>query len=256
MRSRTFTEMRQGATDHLHQMEVERLLHRIDVLEREKASLEAFSAIAAHEMLQPLILAEAYSALVGERLDGEEHTGSKTDLDALARAARRGRMLVETVLLDARSTGGELRRTTVDLNEVVADCLAMLRLELEAGGIAVEVEQLPSIDGDEALIAGVYKNLLLNAIKYSPRQESSILVGSEAGDGEVRLFVQSDGPAIPAAERERIFEPFFRGQGERRARGTGLGLTVCRSIVERHGGTIRASAGVPSGNRFIFTLPV
>src|SRR5688572_24580460 len=95
MRSRTFTDMRRGATDHLHEMEVERLLHRIDVLEREKASLEAFSAIAAHEMLQPLILAEAYSALVGERLDGEEHTGSKTDLDALARAARRGRMLVE-----------------------------------------------------------------------------------------------------------------------------------------------------------------
>jgi signal transduction histidine kinase len=258
MRDRTFTEMRRGSSPHLHEVEAERLYQRIDALEREKASLEACSAVAAHEMLQPLILAEAYVSLVGERLAGGEHADARRDLDAVSRAARRGRMLVETLLLDARAIRSELRRGAVDLGEVVEDCLAMLRLDLEAGRIEVQVEPLPTVEGDEALIAAVYKNLLLNAIKYAPRCESSILVGSEAvdaGDPAVRLFVQSDGPQIPADERERIFEPFFRGQGERRARGTGLGLTVCRSIVERHGGTIRVTAGVPSGNRFCFTLP-
>ena len=251
---RTLAQMRPEGAAHL--LEVDRLLQRIHDLETEKASLEAFAAVAAHELLQPMILTEAYIALVSERLAGHEHADSRRDLDAVARGARRGRMLVETLLYDARTTGSELVRRPVDLNRIVADCLALLRLDIAAGDMNVRVDLLPQVSGDEALIAGVYKNLLLNALKYAPRSGSAVWVGIENPEGgDPRLFVQSEGPDIPADERERIFEPFFRGQGERRTRGSGLGLTICRSIVERHGGVIGVAAGEPGGNRFYFTLP-
>lgn len=250
-----FSHMRPGSTGEVTELDVDRLLCRIDALEREKASLEAFAAVAAHELLQPLILAEAYTSLIADRLRGEEHADSLRDLGALTRGMRRGRALVETLLFDARTAGENLERAPVDLNRVVEDCLELLGPDLTLIDVEVEVMPLPEVNGNEALISGLYKNLLLNAVKYSPRTGSAIVVGADNGDGEARLFVQSDGPTIPEEERERIFEPFVRGQGDRRARGSGLGLAVCRSIVERHGGHIAVVAGVPAGNRFSFTLP-
>ena len=238
-----------------HELETERLLCRIDALEREKASLEAFAAVAAHEILQPLILAEAYTALIADRLSSEDHVATRRDLAALTRGIRRGRTLVETLLYDARTTGEKLERGPVDLNRVVEDCLELLRPDMASIDVEVEVGPLPQVNGNEALISGLYKNLLLNAIKYAPRTGSAIRVGADHSEDEVRLFVQSDGPTLPEEERERIFEPFVRGQCDRRARGSGLGLAICRSIVERHGGHIAVAAGVPAGNRFFFTLP-
>jgi two-component system, chemotaxis family, sensor kinase Cph1 len=243
------------STSMMHKREIERLAARIQKLEREKASVEAFAAVAAHELLEPLILTESYVSLVNERLADESHADTRRDLDALARSARRSRLLIETMLYDARTSGRDLARKPVDLNAIVHDCLVLLKPEVEACDAEIEVEDLPQVSGDEAMIAGVYKNLLLNALKYSPRSGSSIRVGVERNGGDAQLYVQSDGPPIPAEDRERIFEPYNRGQGERRARGTGLGLAICRAIVERHGGEIGVAPGEPGGNRFYFTLP-
>jgi signal transduction histidine kinase len=239
----------------MHQREIERLSARVQTLEREKASVEAFAAVAAHELLEPLILTESYVALVNERLEDGSHAETRRDLDALARSARRMRLLVETMLYEARTSGHDLHRRPVDLNAVVTDCLALLQPEVDACDADIEVGDLPEVSGDEALISGIYKNLLLNALKYSPRRGSSIRVGVSRNGGDPRLFVQSDGPPIPPDERQRIFEPFHRGQGERRTRGTGLGLAICRTIVERHGGYIGVAPAEPGGNRFYFTLP-
>ena len=110
-------------------------------------------------------------------------------------------------------------------------------------------------DSNEPMVAGIYKNLLLNALKYAPRSGGSVHIGVETGDGGPRLFVQSEGPAIPEEERERIFEPWERGAGERRARGVGLGLALVRQVVERHGGRVGVTSQDPTANRFFFTLP-
>jgi signal transduction histidine kinase len=95
----------------------------------------------------------------------------------------------------------------------------------------------------------------MNALKFAPRQGSVIRIGSDAEAGHT-LFVDSEGPPIPVDDRERIFQPYHRGRGERRTRGAGLGLAICRRIAERHGGTI--GLAVPEsgdGNRFYVTLP-
>lgn len=236
--------------------EVERLSARVAQLEDEKAEVEAFAAVAAHELVEPLVMTEAYVTIVSERLTAPEHAESRRDLNALSRGVARIRLLAESLLYDARASERPLRRRRVDTGELVSDCLALLRPEIESRDAHVKVTNLPAAHGDEALLTGVFANLLINALKYSPRQGSTIVVGGSR-DGDVcRFFVESEGPTIPEADRTRIFEPFHRGPGERRAAGAGLGLAISRRIVERHGGGISvAPANDTSGNRFEFTLP-
>lgn len=235
--------------------EVDRLAARVSQLEREKARMEAFAAIAAHELVEPLVMTEAYASIVSDRLSAPEHADSRRDLDALSRGVSRMRLLVESLLDDARASDRALDRQPVAVGEMVRDCLALLKPEIVARDAHVEVRELPDVPAEEALLTGVFSNLLVNALKYNPRKGATIVVGG-LQDGDVcRYFVDSEGPPIPTEDRTRIFEPFNRGSGERRAGGSGLGLAICRRIVERHGGEIYVVPVNGSGNRFQFTLP-
>lgn len=236
--------------------EVEELRAQVEESERRREAVEGFAAVAAHELMEPLVLTEAYAALIAGRLEGEEHADARRDLDAMGRGASRGRRLVETLLHDARTAGVPLVRREVELDELLADLHTALTPEIEFRGAEVEIRPLPRVYADEQLIGALFQNLLVNALKYSPRDGSRILIDATRGTREWTFEVHSDGPALPDAERERIFRPYSRARGERRARGAGLGLTICRSIVERHGGTIGVHPGAGgTGNCFYFTLP-
>jgi light-regulated signal transduction histidine kinase (bacteriophytochrome) len=235
--------------------EIERLHARVAELEHEKAELEAFAAVAAHELVEPLVMTEAYAAMIGDQLDEDLFPEAREDLEAMARGAARTRLLAETLLHDARSGGRHLERRPVDLNAVVRDSLTLLRPEIRARGAVIEIDELPEVLGDEALLGGVFTNLLINALKYSPRRETIIRVTVAAHGADWLFEVESGGRTIAPQDRLRIFEPFRRGPGERRTRGAGLGLAICRRIVERHGGQIGVTAADGPGNRFFFTLP-
>jgi signal transduction histidine kinase len=111
-----------------------------------------------------------------------------------------------------------------------------------------------SVTGEVAMIGGLFTNLLTNALKYGPRSHANIEVSAEREGAYWRVSIEDDGPPIPDAERGRIFVPFQRAHRERRSRGTGLGLSFCRRIVEHHGGRI-GLAPQATGNCFYFTLP-
>jgi signal transduction histidine kinase len=232
-----------------------RLHARIGQLERDKAANDAILAVAAHELLTPVIMIDAYATMVSERLDEEHHADSRRDLEALHRGAARARLLVETLLNDGQSQGRELRKRPIDLNLLVRECLTLLAPEIRTRGADVQVAELPHICGEETLISAVFSNLLINALKYGPRERGTILVDATPGEAAWRFAVQSQGPPIPPADRKRIFEPYHRRRGERRAQGSGLGLAICRNIVERHGGQIGVTASGSGDNRFYFTLP-
>jgi signal transduction histidine kinase len=235
--------------------EVGRLQARITELEREKADVEAFAALAAHELLAPVVMMEASAATGADRLDNGAHAESLSDLDAIRRNAARTRLLAETLLHQARSQGRELKRSPVDLNEVVRECRILLAPEIRARGAEVHVAALPEVVGERTLLSSVFANLLVNALKYGPRDRPAIFVDAAREPGCWRFTVRSDGPPIPVDERERIFAPYHRGRFERRARGVGLGLRVCRYVVERHGGVIGVAPAAEGGNCFSFTLP-
>jgi light-regulated signal transduction histidine kinase (bacteriophytochrome) len=235
-------------------LEIERLEARVQVLEQEKASVEAFAAAAAHELLEPLILTESYAELVSQRLDETDHADSRRDLLLLGNNVRRVRLLVESLLLDAASATRRIELCPVDLNAIVEECISLVRADIWGRDVRIEVEPLPHVRGESPLIASLYTNLLMNALKYGPREGTMIRVGRGPAGDEPELFVESNSPTIPIDEREQIFEPYQRGTHERRARGAGLGLTICRGIVRRHGGRIWVRPAESEGNRFCFTL--
>jgi signal transduction histidine kinase len=239
----------------LDEAEIGRLHARIAQLEREKAARDSILAVAAHELLTPVIMIDAYATVVSERLDEEHHADSRRDLEALHRGAARARLLVETLLNDVQAEGRALRRRPIDVEVLVRECTTLLAPEIRSRDAEVQIAPLPQIRGEEPLIGAVFSNLLVNALKYGPRARGRILVEATPDQTGWRFSVQSQGPPIPPADRDRIFEPYHRGRGERRARGAGLGLAICRSIVERHGGQIGVTTSGSGDNSFYFTLP-
>jgi signal transduction histidine kinase len=239
-------------------LEIERLHARIDQLQRERDAAEGFAALAAHELMSPLVLTEACVALATERLNPSEATELLQALNVLGRGASRTRRLVEALLHEARASTRPIRHDIVDLDVLARDCIDLLGPEIEARSAQIELNPLPHVAGESELLGGLFTNLLMNALKFNPRQGGAVRVAAQR-DGELwTIFVDSEGPPIPLEDRDRIFEPYHRGRGERRVRGAGLGLAICRRIVERHGGVIGIAEPVSAdadGNRFYFTLP-
>ncbi len=235
--------------------EVLRLSARVEKLEREREQLEHITAIAAHELLEPLVMTEAYATMVSERAGYALDLNSRHELDAIRRVAARVRRLVEGLLAEARASGRPLEPTTVDLSELIKDCVDMLATEIAARSARLHIDSMPVIQGDYAMLSSVFGNLLTNALKYGPRSRGDIWVTAARSSNGWTFAVESAGPVIPEESRERIFNVWERGSVERRTRGSGLGLTIVRQIVERHGGQVGVTSPSDSTNRFFFTLP-
>jgi len=244
--------------------EVVRLAGRVEELEAEleqsraeTARLERFAAMAAHEVLKPLVMTEAFATMIAERGGHGLDLETRRDVDTLIRVSSRMRVLVEAMLMDARPDREPLQRQAVDISKVLNDCVEMLGAEIRAREVKVDVDPMPVVPGDAALLTGVFGNLLSNALQYGPREGGEIQVSAERSEAGWTFTVESPGPPIPELDRQRIFEPWQRGWGERRARGVGLGLAIVRQVVERHGGQVGVTTPTnDTGNRFFFTLPV
>jgi signal transduction histidine kinase len=227
------------------------LRERVAELERENEALRAFVAQAAHELIQPLIVAETYALLASEDLSATQEDAREA-LERLRRTSVRARLLVDSLLLDADRERNGLALAPVDLREALGNALDLLGPEVESRKALLVVEELPTIVGDDAGLVAVFRNLLSNALRHG-REGGTIKVSAELHAPDWWVFVDSDGEELSREERARIFARFTRGAT--RAAGYGLGLSICRCIVERHGGRIGAGLAPQGGNRFFFTLP-
>ena len=144
----------------------------------------------------------------------------------------------------------------VDLEVLAADLLTTLRPAIEEAGAQVEVGALPTVMGDGGGLSRVLQNLLVNAIKYRGPDPPRILVEAQRGDGCWIVSVRDNGPGIREGDRARIFEIFARARSEDdEVDGTGLGLAVCQTIIEHHGGRIWVEPEPGGGSAFRFSLP-
>ncbi|MEO6744555.1 MAG: DUF4118 domain-containing protein [Caldimonas sp.] len=154
------------------------------------------------------------------------------------------------------SSGVRLRREWNSIEEIVGSALRLTRPLLQPRRIQTDIpHDLPLVECDAVLIERVLVNLLENAAKYTP-PAASIRVTASAGEGEVRVAVEDDGPGIRPGREAEIFEKFTRGERESAVSGVGLGLAICKAIVEAHGGSIAVAASRPSGATFSFMLPL
>jgi signal transduction histidine kinase len=234
--------------------ELRQLRTKVRRLQREKAELERFAAMAAHEVLMPLIMSEASAKAVRERTGHGIDLDSRRQLDGIVLATSRARLLVEALLGIARDPDRGVRREAVDLTDVLHGCVELLTPQIEARGARVTAQSLPVVECDPTLVRAVLGNLLGNAVKFAPSRGHIRISSSRLRDGWV-ISIDSPGPAIAPAERNSIFEPWRRGRGKPGVRGYGLGLALVRQIVERHGGKVGVVTAEPGANRFYFTLP-
>jgi signal transduction histidine kinase len=173
-------------------------------------------------------------------------------LQELRASTDRGRELIDGVLAYARS--GELTRERVSLDDVLADVASDLRVAIDDAGAVLLVEDLPTVSGDPAQLRRVFLNLVGNALKFRGDAPLRIDVGAERREHEWVVTVRDNGVGIAREHVATIFGMFSRL--ERRVEGSGIGLAVCRRVVEAHGGHIWVEPADGGGSAFRFTLPI
>jgi signal transduction histidine kinase len=226
---------------------------RVAELEAECEAVEHFAGMAAHQLAEPLVIAESSALLVAEELGEGLDPFLRARLDAIGRGAARARQLIDALLHDARTAHRLPDLKPVHVGEVVHEVLGSMRAALLERGVRTIVGPQPTVRGDADLLRVIYENLLSNALKYGPREGGEIRVDAQLEPRGWRLSVTSQGTPIPRPEVPHMFEPFRRLPDERRAPGSGLGLAICARLVERLGGTIGVEPR-EHGNSFFFML--
>lgn len=227
--------------------------NRLRVLEEVDEQRAGLLRAVSHDLRTPL---STIRAVATDLLDGADYdTQTQRELlEAVAEEAERLDRLVANLLSMSRIEAGALRpeRQAVDLHELVTHQAKRLRSLFRQVRLEVDApEDLPLVDGDHTQLDLVVSNLLENAARHAPPGSTARLRARRV-DGAVELRVSDEGQGIPHFEHERIFEPFFRGGG---SRSSGLGLAICRAVVEAHGGRIAVESSLGYGATFIVTLP-
>ncbi len=219
--------------------------------------LEQFANTASHDLQEPLRMVTNYMALVSRRYKEQSSLDSSSldYLDQAAQGAKRMQTLIQDLLRYSRLEGSA-DFGPVDCDHLLKDVLSGLRLLIEENGAVVTADRLPMVYGDESLLGQVFQNLITNAIKFRGAIAPHIHIGATESEGMVSFWVEDNGIGFKMENAEIIFGIFKRLHGTGEYPGSGVGLAVCKKIVERHGGRIWAKSEPGKGSTFRFTLPV
>ncbi len=229
-------------------------------IEAVRRTRDSILANISHEFRTPLAAQQASIELLRDGLQDMPREQLEELVGSLQRGTLRLTRLIDNLLESVRIESGQLgiRRQEVDLSQVVEDAQELVQGLLMQRGQSLRVElpaDLPVIHGDAQRLTQVITNLLANANKFAP-EGSEIRIGGAAAGDEVSLWVEDDGPGVPASDGGSIFERFYRSaEQEPEPRGLGLGLWIVKSIVERHGGHVHAARTPDGWTRFTVTLP-
>ena len=242
----------------LVQAERERLLEettRLAVLEQVDAHRAALLRSVSHDLRTPLA---AIKAVASDLRDEPDYDAEMRDelLDLVIAETERLDRIVANLLSMSRIEAGSLQpeKQAVALDELAAACAQRLDRLFARAPVDLEFpEDLPYADADYSQLDQVMANLLENAARHAPAGSKIHVRGRAAGDDRVEFSVEDEGAGIPTEERSRAFEPFQRGAN---STGSGVGLAICRAIVDANGGTIAIEDGASGGARVVVALPV
>lgn len=228
-----------------------------DELRRSNAELEHFAYVASHDLQEPLRMVASYTELLQQRYEGRLDEKADKYIRYAVDGAKRLQRLIHDLLPYSRVNTEAEPLAPVDADELVRCLLdrALGRMISEAGAV-VHVDTLPEVMADETQVEQVFQNLIANAIKFRHGDRApEVWVAAEPSDDGWRFAIRDNGIGIEAEYKERVFEMFQRLHGIGEYPGSGLGLALCRKIVERHDGRIWLESEVDQGSTFYFTLP-
>lgn len=266
----TQAQLRQ-LNDTLEQRIVQRT-HELEVLNaeltRSNRELQEFAYVASHDLQEPLRKIRAFGDRLVERYAGILDERGKDYITRMQGSAARMQTLIDALLTYSRVTSKAQPFAPTDLNQIVHDVIADLDLRLQEVMGKVTVHQLATVDADAIQMRLLFQNLISNALKFHAPDTPPLVViegswvreraGNGAGppgDTGFRFTVSDNGIGFEPEYAERIFQVFQRLHGRSEYEGTGVGLAICRKIVDRHGGTIVATSTAGQGACFTVTLP-
>ncbi|WP_332750009.1 sensor histidine kinase [Hydrogenophaga sp.] len=224
-------------------------------LEQIVEGLNAFTGMVSHDLSGPLRNAAGLTEVALDASDRGQSTETAGLLRRIRQEVLRGSSMVSDLMALARADQSPLERADVDIARLVQEAVRDLALQYPHAERAVRIDALPEVYADAAMMRHVVLNLLGNALKFTADYGSPSVTVSAAPDGDGwRIEIRDNGPGFDPAKASQLFKPFSR-LGNAAVAGTGLGLTVVKRAVERHGGTVGAQAEPGSGALFWWTLP-
>jgi light-regulated signal transduction histidine kinase (bacteriophytochrome) len=231
------------------------LAHYAEDLKRSNAELEEFAYVASHDLQEPLRMVSSFTQLLGKRYQGKLDQDADDFITYAVEGATRMQRLLQDLLAYSRvGTRGKPLAPT-DCNVIFDQARTNLLTALEESGAQVGSGPLPTVQGDEVQLIQLFQNLLANALKFRGEQPPVIQVSAQEDDGAWRFAVRDNGIGIAPAHQERIFMIFQRLHRRSEYPGTGIGLAICKKIVERHGGRLWVESEEGRGTTFFFTIP-
>lgn len=225
-------------------------------LTRSNGELSSFAFLAAHELKSPLQAISGFAALLDRALGPALDPQAREYVGWIVGGAARMNVLVEDLLTYCAVDSDDAWSEDVELAEVFAGCCGELEPEISRRGAVVSAGPLPVVTGDPTQLAQLLRNLLSNAVKFVPEGRApEVNVSAERGAEVWTVTVADNGIGVEDHSKDRIFAMFERLHPRERFKGTGIGLSVCKRIVERRGGRIWVEANPGGGSRFRFTLP-
>lgn len=226
-------------------------------LSRSNAELQDFAYVASHDLQEPLRKITSFSNLLEQNYKEILPDQGKQFIDIIQRASKRMSKLITDLLEYSRVTTQAQPFVDVDLNHTINIVLEDLQLLIDESHAKIIVSKLCHIEGDELQIQLLFQNLISNAIKYARKNiPPRIMIYSEISNQECTVFVKDNGIGFDEKYLEKIFTIFQRLHGKTEYEGTGIGLAICKKIVERHNGIITAKSEIDKGSTFIIKLPL
>ncbi|MGA2798619.1 MAG: PAS domain S-box protein [Thermoguttaceae bacterium] len=257
--ARDITERKRAEEELNHYREhlEELVTQRTEELSRSNRDLEQFAYAASHDLQEPLRMISGYLQLLSERYKGQLDEKADKYIDYSVDGAARMSILIRDLLDYSRvnTRGEELRN--VDCNKAFESALRNLGSAIKESGANVTHDSLPVLSADQTQLAQLFQNLVGNAIKFrSPQRPPQIHVSARKDQSHWLFRVEDNGIGFEQQYEDKIFMIFQRLHGRGQYPGTGIGLAICKRIIERHGGRIWAASEPDKGTNFFFTIPI
>ncbi len=225
-------------------------------LERSNRELEQFAASVSHDLREPLRTVTSYTQLLAQRYSSRLDQEAEEFIAFTVAGAKRMEQRIEALLALAHlsTTGKDVLPTS--LATIVKEVVADLHSQLAAAGATVQHDPLPTVRGHAGQLRSLFQNLITNAVKFRhPDRRPHVRVSATKAHDQWEISVADNGIGIAEQHRERVFNVFQRLHNSKEYEGIGMGLAICKKIVELHGGHIRVESEPGQGATFVFTLP-